>query len=68
MRTYKQLVNDAGGLARIGKIQKNKAHGSASFYAIPIVDLRRAWLAASANLVSFAIDYWERGARHLAHH
>ena len=42
---YKAIVEAAGGLAKIGRLQQNKAGGKASFYAIPVTRLRDAWLA-----------------------
>ena len=32
---YKMLVEQAGGLGRLGTLRHNNAHGRASFYAIP---------------------------------
>lgn len=48
---YKLIVQDAGGLDAIGKLQKNDRHGKASFYCIPVYRLRRAWIY-SHNLVN----------------
>ncbi len=33
---YKMLVEQAGGLKRIGTLRQNNKHGRASFYAIPV--------------------------------
>lgn len=41
---YKMLVEEAGGLDKIGNIQKNKKHGRASFYCIPIMNLKDAFI------------------------
>jgi len=38
---YKLFVQSVGGLDKIGTLQQNKKHGSASFYAIPINILKR---------------------------
>ncbi len=43
---YKLLVDRAGGLHKLGKLRQNRAGGSASFYAIPIGNLRPAILKA----------------------
>jgi len=46
---YKVLVEQAGGLEKIGKINANRKHGRATFYAIPITKLKPAWLASHAK-------------------
>jgi len=46
---YKLLVEQAGGLDRIGKKKQNNLHGRASFYAIPIMSLKTAWLATKSH-------------------
>ena len=43
---YKMLVENAGGLAKIGTHQKNRVHGSASFYAIPLETLRPSFIGS----------------------
>jgi hypothetical protein len=42
---YKLIVEKEGGLDKIGKIKKNKEHGSASFFCIPIRKLAKAFVA-----------------------
>ena len=42
---YKLLIEKAGGLDKIGVLRHNKAHGKASFYAIPVRKLSQAFLA-----------------------
>jgi len=42
---YKMIVEAAGGLPAIGKWFPNRKHGSATFYAIPIIRLQSAFLA-----------------------
>lgn len=39
---YKMLVEEAGGLDRIGRLQRNTERGRANFYAIPMETLRPA--------------------------
>lgn len=39
---YKALVEQAGGLNNVGVLKQNKAHGAATFYAIPINRLQPA--------------------------
>jgi hypothetical protein len=41
---YRMQVEEWGGLDKIGKPQKNAAHGKANFYGIPIVRLDKAIL------------------------
>ena len=41
---YKLLVERAGGLAAIGTKRQNRTHGRASFFAIPIENLRPAFV------------------------
>lgn len=41
---YKQLVMDEGGIENMGKLMKNRTHGRASFYCIPIQRLAPAWI------------------------
>ena len=43
---YKILIEQAGGLDKIGTLQRNRVHGSASFYAIPIETLRPAFIGS----------------------
>ena len=43
---YKMLVEQAGGLDRIGTLQNNRVHGRASFYAIPMETLRPAFISS----------------------
>ena len=43
---YKMLVEQAGGLDKVGTLQKNRVHGSASFYSIPMSVLRPAFIAS----------------------
>lgn len=42
---YKLLVEENGGIERFGVLKRNRAHGRASFYAIPVNRLQPAWLA-----------------------
>ena len=44
---YKLLVEERGGLAAIGKMRQNNRHGRASFYCIPINELKPAWIATA---------------------
>ncbi len=39
---YKAIVENAGGIEQMGTLRKNVKHGCASFYAIPIEELRSA--------------------------
>ena len=41
---YKLLVEEAGGLARMGQKRHNRKHGRASFFAIPIQRLQSAFI------------------------
>jgi len=41
---YKMLVEQSGGLHRLGQKCKNKKHGRASFFAIPITKLKPAFV------------------------
>ena len=43
---YKMLVEQAGGLERVGTLRRNRVHGSASFYAIPMETLRPAFIGS----------------------
>ena len=43
---YKMLVEQAGGLDKVGTLKKNKVHGRASFYAIPVETLRPAFIGS----------------------
>ena len=47
---YKVIVQHAGGLNRIGKFQQNRQHGSAAFYAIPLVTLENAIILSSDRM------------------
>ncbi len=49
---YKMLVEQRGGLDAIGVLRQNFKHGSATFYAIPITDLRDAWVATHKGTYS----------------
>lgn len=40
---YKLIVEQAGGLERLGILKPNRRHGSANFYCIPVRKLRKAW-------------------------
>lgn len=42
---YKLIVENAGGLERLGSLRQNRQHGSASFYCIPIAALKDAFVA-----------------------
>ena len=44
---YRMLVEDAGGLDKLGTLEKNRVHGRASFYAIPLEKLRRAFIGSN---------------------
>jgi hypothetical protein len=46
---YKLLVEQAGGLHKLGTKRRNRAHGSASFYAIPIHTLEPAFVVDYRN-------------------
>ena len=41
---YKMIVNEAGGLGKIGTKRTNNLHGKASFYAIKIEKLKSAFI------------------------
>ncbi|MBT9139145.1 MAG: hypothetical protein DDT31_01726 [Syntrophomonadaceae bacterium] len=41
---YKILVEEAGGLSCLGQYKENARHGKASFYAIPILKLKPAFV------------------------
>ncbi|MDO8671265.1 MAG: hypothetical protein Q7O66_07510 [Dehalococcoidia bacterium] len=41
---YKVFVEESGGLAQIGRLIQNQAHGRASFYAIPIKALESCFI------------------------
>lgn len=41
---YKLLVEAAGGLEKVGRWKRNRKHGAASFYAIPVTSLKDAWV------------------------
>ena len=43
---YKMLVEQAGGLDKVGSLKKNRFHGQASFYAIPMETLRPAFIGS----------------------
>ena len=47
---YKMIVYQSGGLHNIGKLQKNRKHGAASFYCIPLRKIKNAIIYASQNL------------------
>lgn len=47
---YKIFVERIGGLHKIGRLRKNKTHGKASFYCIPIVNLSKVIWIKSYNL------------------
>lgn len=49
---YKLLVEQAGGLSRIGNLKQNREHGRASFFAIPIDRLKDAILFQSTEEVT----------------
>ena len=42
---YKILINKYGGINKVGKKQSNKKHGAASFYCIPIKNLRSCFIS-----------------------
>lgn len=46
---YKFLVEQAGGLDKIGKLRHNQKHGTASFYTIPLKSLESAIKAQYPN-------------------
>lgn len=48
--TYKRIVIAGGGLNRIGSLRNNSEHGKASFYAIPVTRLKKAWITSKAHL------------------
>jgi hypothetical protein len=43
-------VERAGGLGELGRYRRNVRHGRASFFAIPIRNLKPAWVATAAAL------------------
>ena len=43
---YKMLVEQAGGLDKVGTLRKNRVHGRASFYVIPMEILRPAFIGS----------------------
>ena len=45
--SYKLLVEKAGGLEKVGRLNQNLTHGRANFYAIPLDTLRPAILHRS---------------------
>ena len=47
---YKLLVESAGGLDRLGRMQRNERHGRASFYAIPVNLLASAFIIPESYL------------------
>lgn len=53
---YKMVVEDYGGLDRIGQIHYNKKHGKASFYSIPIWNLKDAFFKVRGLRRKIAID------------
>lgn len=52
---YKLFVEQAGGLDKIGTIHKNRTHGMASFFAIPIVRLQHCFVADYRHPTSLII-------------
>jgi hypothetical protein len=46
---YKTIVEESGGLGELGSFKRNRVHGAASFYAIPIRTLRHSFLATYAH-------------------
>jgi len=42
---YKMLIEDLGGIEKVGTLRHNKKHGKASFYAIPIKRLSACFVA-----------------------
>lgn len=49
---YKMIVDQSGGLERIGKLQNNSQHGRASFFCIPISKLKDAFVYTYRDLVN----------------
>ena len=43
---YKMLVEQGGGLDKVGTLRRNRVHGSASFYTIPMETLRPAFIGS----------------------
>ena len=43
---YRRLVEKNRGLDKIGTLHQNKEHGSANFYAIPVKELRPAFIGS----------------------
>ena len=43
---YRRLVEKNGGLDKIGTLHQNREHGSANFYAIPVKELRAAFIGS----------------------
>jgi hypothetical protein len=49
---YKLLVEQAGGLHRLGILKRNRKHGKASFYAIPIRRLQSTWICTYRDFLT----------------
>lgn len=47
---YKLLVESMGGLDSIGMYKRNRKHGAASFYAIPITTLKPAFMCTGSDI------------------
>lgn len=45
---FRALITPSGGLDVIGKLRHNKKHGAASFYAIPVIRLKSAFVRTYA--------------------
>ena len=43
---YRELVEEKGGLEKIGTLRRNKDRGKASFYSIPLEGLRPAFIGS----------------------
>lgn len=53
---YKILVEDSGGLDKIGVLRHNRKHGSANFYAIPAKRLESCFVADYRQFKTTGVD------------
>lgn len=55
---YKLLVEQSGGLHRIGQMRQNRKHGSASFVCIPVLKLKKAFVSTRKCLDKMTGEPW----------
>lgn len=56
---YKLIVENRGGIERLGKMKQNSAHGKAMFVAFPVTAIRDSWVSTYSTSDPLLVPYTE---------